>query len=99
MSAKLYKPGDEVRGRRDLCVGKEYDGIFFTPGMKGYSEEIVTIKKVYPPELYEEDRFFSHHGYYHIKESFCSYSWTDEMFEPVTTLNISADEILDFLEG
>lgn len=39
-------------------MGKKYDGIFFTPGMKGYSEEIVTIKKVYPPELYEEDRFF-----------------------------------------
>lgn len=92
MSAKLYKPGDKVRVRRDLCVGKIYDGIVFVPEMKGYSEEIVTIKKVTHSTL------FSHHVYL-IEESFVSYLWTDEMFEPVTTLNISADEILDFLEG
>lgn len=92
MSAKLYKPGDKVRVRRDLCVGKRYDGIVLVPEMKRYSGEIVTIEKVIHSTL------FSYHAYL-IEESLFTYLWTDEMFEPVTTLNISADEILDFLEG
>lgn len=69
-----YKVGDKVRVRSDLVVGNKYFmensdiSDVFVAEMKEMKGKISTISRVY--------------GKYAIKES--SYSWTDEMFEPVT---------------
>lgn len=65
-----YKVGDKVRVRKDLCVGLAYNHWLFVDAMTKHRGKMVTIAAV---------RF----GLYHIKEDGASYSWTDEMLEPI----------------
>ena len=67
-----YKVGDKVRVRKDLVLGKSYDGWICTEEMFNLKGETVTIRAIHDDE------------HYHIEElEGCG--WTDEMFEPVIT--------------
>jgi len=65
-----YKIGDKVKVRKDLILGGNYGGYIFSRDMKGFKGKTFTIQKVGS-------------DYYRVKEE--SFSWTDEMFEPVIT--------------
>ena len=65
-----YKVGDKVRVRKDLRVGSAYNHWIVVDAMMKYRGKTVTIAVV---------------GYnsYFIKEDGASWSWTDEMLEPI----------------
>lgn len=73
-----YKKGDKVRVRHLLAMEREFGvnsckcinipNAVFTPSMKQFCRQVVTIKKVY-------DKFYT------IEEDNERFSWVDEMFE------------------
>lgn len=64
-----YKVGQKVRVKKDLVVGKKYGPYFFNKEKAKYSE--LTIVYINGNDNYE------------MKEDGGSYSWTDEMLEPL----------------
>ena len=74
-----YKVGDKVRVKSDLYDGGMYGCCDLNEEMESYRGKIVTISLV-GRDCYE------------IEEDDTSYSWTDEMFEPVEEM--SAEEAL-----
>lgn len=79
-----YKVGDKVRVRGDLYDGGIYGCCDLNEEMESYRGKIVTISLV-GRDCYE------------IEEDDASYSWTDEMFEPVEEMS-AAEAIKLFAE-
>ena len=77
-----YKAGDRVRVRKDLLMGKAYNGSHFTRQMYTLLGKIVRISEVYTDFYRIADRYYA----------LCS--WTDDMFEPITEL--TAAEVVTF---
>lgn len=77
-----YKVGDRVRVRKDLLMGKAYNGSHFTRQMYELLGKIVRISEVYT-DFYRIDA---------MDYEYCS--WTDAMFEPITEL--TAAEVVVF---
>lgn len=74
MSESKFKVGDKVRVKSDLVLWKAYGGDTFVDGMNHLRGKTVTIKTVLE------------NGKYRIGEE--SYSWTNEMLEPVHKFNV-----------
>lgn len=79
-----YKVGDKVRIREDLVSGENYGVAIAINRMTDMGGSVVTIERV------------GNLGYY-IKEDPDEYCWTDEMFEPVEEMEMSAIEALEIL--
>ena len=75
-----YKVGDKVRVRENLSTEERYDGCWVVPSMTVFLGKTVTIRKV------RENT-----NRYEIEEDHGTWSWTEEMFEPVESEN-PADE-------
>lgn len=75
-----YKVGDKVRVRENLSIEERYDGCWVVPSMTVFLGKTVTIRKV------RENT-----NRYEIEEDHGTWSWTEEMFEPVESEN-PADE-------
>lgn len=75
-----YKVGDKVRVRENLSIEERYDGCWVVPSMTVFLGKTVTIRKV------RENT-----NRYEIEEDHGTWSWTEEMFEPLESEN-PADE-------
>ena len=77
-----HKLGDKVKIRRDLKVGKRYDGVLVNEEMIKLVGKILTVSDI---NYFDEDDI----SYYLNEDKYC-YHWTDEMFEDSMT---NADKI------
>lgn len=75
-----FKIGDRVKVRKDLEVGKFYDGMAFGEGMNTMRGKEVTIKEVIDDELA-------------IIDDGMGYAYSFKMFEPITNLDKVKEEI------
>ena len=76
----LYKPGDTVRVRKDLSMGRSYcmkSGPYAEQESDCVIEEMMAMRG----KLVHIDHISSF-GSYKIKE--CNWLWCDEMFEKIT---------------
>lgn len=88
-----YQVGDRIKVRDDLVLGMEYNGIVFTDGMLPTCGRYDVIEKV---DFMESGIYILFNCSY-INRQLGYWVFSNEMLEPADRFDITADEIMEFL--